>query len=100
MRLFLTNSQAFTDMKNTFRGGASNVVNDPHYEQMKKYPEVPHFVYAALFLISLALGMGLSYAGPDGYVLMPAWSILFFTIFGVFMAVIISFIYATTGMSD
>jgi hypothetical protein len=41
--------------------------------------EVPQWVYGALFLVSIAVGIGCSYAGPGGVVLMPAWSIIFFT---------------------
>lgn len=41
--------------------------------------EVPQWVYAVLFLVSLGVGIGCSYAGPGGTVLIPAWSILFFT---------------------
>jgi hypothetical protein len=41
--------------------------------------EVPQWVYAALFFASIGVGIGCSYAGPHGTVLMPAWSILYFT---------------------
>lgn len=72
----------------------NNDIDDPHYKrsfalllccpnhdraytEMKKYPEVPQWVYGSLFLVCLALSIGLSYAGPKGVVLIPAWSILF-----------------------
>jgi hypothetical protein len=41
--------------------------------------EVPQWAYGALFLVSLGVGIGCSYAGPHGIVLIPAWSIIFFT---------------------
>lgn len=46
---------------------------------MQKYPEVPQWVYGLVFVIALGVGIGCSYAGPGGVVLMPVWSILFFT---------------------
>ncbi|PPQ78625.1 hypothetical protein CVT25_010589 [Psilocybe cyanescens] len=53
-------------------------VDDPHYNA-----EVPQWVYGLLFLVSLAVGIGCSYAGPHGTVLIPAWSIIFFTRFSI-----------------
>lgn len=41
--------------------------------------EVPQWAYGLLFFVSLAVGIGCSYAGPHGTVLIPAWSIIFFT---------------------
>jgi hypothetical protein len=41
--------------------------------------EVPQWVYGVLFLVSLGVSIGCSYAGPHGTVLIPAWSIIFFT---------------------
>jgi hypothetical protein len=41
--------------------------------------EVPQWVYALLFFVSIGVGIGCSYAGPHETVLMPAWSIIFFT---------------------
>ncbi|TFK37910.1 OPT oligopeptide transporter protein-domain-containing protein [Crucibulum laeve] len=74
-------------------------VDDPHYKEMQKYPEVPQWVYGVLFLTSLGVGIGCSYAGPKGTVLIPAWSILFFTAFSCLIAVVLGFITATTGFS-
>ncbi|KAF4574269.1 hypothetical protein EYR36_005602 [Pleurotus pulmonarius] len=72
-------------------------IDDPHYQAMRKYPEVPQWIYGCLFLISLGIGIGCSYA--SGTVLMPAWSILIFTVFSILMAIILGFITATTGFS-
>ncbi|KAG9219680.1 hypothetical protein CCMSSC00406_0005998 [Pleurotus cornucopiae] len=72
-------------------------IDDPHYQEMRKYPEVPQWVYGSLFLLSLGIGIGCSYA--SGTVLMPAWSILIFTVFSILMAIILGFISATTGFS-
>ncbi|KAJ7650709.1 OPT oligopeptide transporter protein-domain-containing protein [Roridomyces roridus] len=88
---------AFGGMRFLKRGHAD--VDDPHYKEMQKYPEVPQWVYAALFLVSIGVGIGCSYAGPNGTVLMPAWSIIFFTFFSAIISVVLGFITATTGFN-
>ncbi|KAJ7067083.1 OPT superfamily oligopeptide transporter [Mycena amicta] len=80
---------AFGGMRFMKRGHAD--VNDPHYKEMQKYPEVPQWAYLALFLVSLAVGIGCSYAGPNGTVLMPAWSIIYFTLFSAIISVVLGF---------
>ena len=49
------------------------------YEAMKKYKEVPQWAYALVFVVSIALSIGLGYAGPNGFVLIPAWSVILFS---------------------
>ncbi|PBK64499.1 OPT oligopeptide transporter [Armillaria solidipes] len=88
---------AFGGLRFLKRGHAD--VDDPHYNEMKKYKEVPQWVYAALFVVSLGVAIGTSYAGPGGYVLIPAWSVIFFTVFSFFMATLLGFITATTGFN-
>ncbi|KAF7307796.1 OPT oligopeptide transporter [Mycena kentingensis (nom. inval.)] len=88
---------AFGGLRFLKRGHAD--VDDPHYKEMQKYPEVPQWVYATLFVVSLAVGIGCSYAGPHGTVLMPAWGILYFTFFSCIISVVLGFITATTGFS-
>ncbi|KAJ7164028.1 OPT oligopeptide transporter [Mycena crocata] len=88
---------AFGGLRFLKRGHAE--VDDPHYKEMQKYPEVPQWVYAALFLVSIGVGIGCSYAGPGGTVLMPAWSILYFTFFSAIISVVLGFITATTGFN-
>ncbi|KZV85364.1 OPT superfamily oligopeptide transporter [Exidia glandulosa HHB12029] len=72
-------------------------IDDPHYIEMKKYKEVPQWWYLSLFLVSLGVGIGCSYSAK--IVLMPAWSIIVFTILSAFLAVFLGFITATTGFS-
>jgi hypothetical protein len=88
---------AFGGLRFLKRGHAD--VEDPHYKEMQKYPEVPQWVYAVLFFVSIAVGIGCSYAGPGGTVLMPAWSIIFFTFFSAIISVVLGFITATTGFN-
>ncbi|KAF8962606.1 OPT oligopeptide transporter [Flammula alnicola] len=88
---------AFGGMRFLKRGHAD--IDDPHYKEMQKYPEVPQWAYGVLFLASLGVGIGCSYAGPHGTVLIPAWSIIFFTILSTFIAIVLGFITATTGFN-
>ncbi|KAJ7816982.1 OPT oligopeptide transporter [Mycena olivaceomarginata] len=57
-------SLAFGGLRFLKRGHAE--VDDPHYKEMQKYPEVPQWVYALLFFVSIGVGIGCSYAGPHG----------------------------------
>ncbi|KAJ3474399.1 hypothetical protein NLI96_g12479 [Meripilus lineatus] len=87
------------DLKRAFGGlrflkGAQDI-DDPHYQQMKKYPEVPQWWYLLLFIISLGVGIGCSYT--TGEALLPWWSILLFTALSCLIAVCLGFIAATTG---
>ncbi|KAG7452993.1 OPT oligopeptide transporter [Guyanagaster necrorhizus] len=88
---------AFGGFRFLKRGHAD--IDDPHYNEMKKYKEVPQWVYGVLFLVSIGVAIGTAYAGPGGYVLIPAWSIIFFTVFSFFMATLLGFITATTGFN-
>lgn len=70
-------------------------IDDAHYKEMKKYPEVPQWWYLALFVASLAVGIGCSYATPEP--LMPWWSVILFTAISALIAICLGFITATTG---
>ncbi|KIJ69505.1 hypothetical protein HYDPIDRAFT_24340 [Hydnomerulius pinastri MD-312] len=68
--------------------------DDVHYQKMKAYKEVPQSWYAAVFLVSLALAIGMAYV--DIHTL-PWWSVIVFTIIAFIFAVILGFICAVTG---
>ncbi|THH21358.1 hypothetical protein EW146_g177 [Bondarzewia mesenterica] len=91
----------WADLRRAFGGmrllRTDTEIDDPHYQQMKKYREVPQWWYLTLFLISLGVGIGCSYASNT--VLMPGWSILFFTFLSAVIAVALGFITATTGFN-
>ncbi|KAI0674129.1 OPT oligopeptide transporter [Trametes maxima] len=70
-------------------------IDDPHFQKMKAYKEVPQWWYLTVFVISLAIGIGCSY--DHGQWLLPAWSIIMFTAISCAIAICIGFIYATTG---
>ncbi|KAJ7352622.1 OPT oligopeptide transporter [Mycena albidolilacea] len=75
---------AFGGLRFLKRGHAE--VDDPHYKA-----EVPQWVYALLFFVSIGVVIGCSYAGPHGKVLMPAWYIIFFTVFSSIISVSLGF---------
>ncbi|KAJ7771898.1 OPT superfamily oligopeptide transporter [Mycena olivaceomarginata] len=88
---------AFGGIRFLKRGHAE--VDDPHYKEMQKYhtesysvgSEIPQWVYALLFFVSIGVVIGRSYAGPHGKVLMPAWYIIFFTVFSAIISVFLGF---------
>ncbi|KAI0266794.1 OPT oligopeptide transporter [Gloeopeniophorella convolvens] len=77
----------------------SQDIDDPHYNEMKKYREVPMWWYLALFVASLAVGIGCSYASGHGVVLMPWWSVILFTALSAFISIFLGFMTATTGFN-
>ncbi|KAL4253651.1 oligopeptide OPT transporter family protein [Abortiporus biennis] len=87
------------DLKRAFGGfrflKGQQDIDDPHYQEMRKYPEVPQWWYMLLFVISLGVGIGCSYT--TGEALLPWWSIIFFTFLSCIIAVCLGFITATTG---
>ncbi|KAK7435512.1 hypothetical protein VKT23_019634 [Stygiomarasmius scandens] len=89
--------KAFGGMAFLKRGHAD--IDDPHYQEMKKYPEVPQYVYGLVFLISIGVGIGCSYATPNGVVLIPGWSVVLFTAFAFVISVFLGFVTATTGFN-
>ncbi|THU77231.1 OPT oligopeptide transporter [Dendrothele bispora CBS 962.96] len=89
--------KAFGGMAFLKRGHAD--IDDPHYKEMQKYPEVPQYVYGLVFLISIAIGIGCSYATPTGVVLIPGWSVVLFTAFAFIISIFLGFVTATTGFN-
>ncbi|KAI0330064.1 OPT oligopeptide transporter [Cubamyces sp. BRFM 1775] len=89
----------WSDLKKAFGGmrflKSGQDIDDPHYQQMKKYKEVPQWWYLLLFVASLAIGIGCSY--NHGEWLLPAWSVILFTFISSVLAVCLGFIAATTG---
>ncbi|OJT14828.1 Oligopeptide transporter 1 [Trametes pubescens] len=87
------------DLKRAFGGmrflKSNQDIDDPHFQEMKKYKEVPQWWYMLLFVGSLAIGIGCSY--NHGEWLLPAWSVLLFTVISCCIAICIGFIAATTG---
>ncbi|CAL1709266.1 unnamed protein product [Somion occarium] len=72
-------------------------IDDPHYQQMKKYPEVPQWWYLLVLVLSVAVGIGCSYT--TGEALLPWWSVILFTVLSFVIAICLGFISATTGFT-
>ncbi|KAH8083293.1 OPT oligopeptide transporter [Cristinia sonorae] len=89
------------DLKQAFGGlrflRGDDTIDDPHYQLMRKYPEVPQWWYLVLFLVSLGVGIGCSYT--TGEALLPWWSVVLFTAISCLIAVCLGFITATTGFN-
>jgi len=65
---------------------------------MKKYREVPQWWYLSLYVISLAVGIGCSYS--TDFVLMPAWSIILFSVISAFLSIFLGFSASTCSSSS
>ncbi|GJE86746.1 OPT oligopeptide transporter [Phanerochaete sordida] len=89
----------WNDLKAAFSGfkflKGNQEIDDAHYREMKKYPEVPQWWYGLLFIASLAVGIGCSYTTSTP--LMPWWSVILFTAISAVIAICLGFIAATTG---
>ncbi|KAA1476039.1 OPT oligopeptide transporter [Dentipellis sp. KUC8613] len=100
VHVFLWHWKELREAFGGFRFLANNAaIDDPHYNVMKKYKEVPQWWYLTLLVLSLAVGIICSYTGGSGVVLIPWWSILLFTAISAFIAICLGFISATTGFN-
>ncbi|KZT33595.1 OPT superfamily oligopeptide transporter [Sistotremastrum suecicum HHB10207 ss-3] len=90
--------EAFGGMK-WLRRGVDQDIQDPHFEKMKVYKEVPQWWYISLLFGALAVAIGCNYGNGSGHPLMPWWSALLFTALSAFFAIFLGFITATTGFS-
>ncbi|GAA6039532.1 hypothetical protein JCM8097_008371 [Rhodosporidiobolus ruineniae] len=53
------------EIKEAFQAFRTRSINDPHYEKMKRYKEVPSWVYGAIVLGSFAMAMATCYTGDS-----------------------------------
>ncbi|KAF5365456.1 hypothetical protein D9758_010828 [Tetrapyrgos nigripes] len=67
---------------------------DPHYRKMKVYKEITNWAYFGIFVVCLALAIGLAYAAESG---LPAWALIIAVIFAWGFTPIIGTLYATVG---
>ncbi|KAF5349434.1 hypothetical protein D9758_014623 [Tetrapyrgos nigripes] len=67
---------------------------DPHYRKMKVYKEITNWAYFGIFVVCLALAIGLAYAAKSG---LPAWALIIAVIFAWGFTPIIGTLYATVG---
>ena len=84
----------FKDVYNVIRSVRKEECQDVHYQKMKVYKEVPFWWFAALFVVTFALGLGLLYAAKSG---LPWWGFIVALIFSTAFVPILGTLYATVG---
>ncbi|KAF7964488.1 hypothetical protein HWV62_6985, partial [Athelia sp. TMB] len=67
---------------------------DPHYQKMKVYKEVPWYWYTAVFVICFAMALGTSYGAKSG---MPWWALIVALIITTVFLPVIGTLYCTVG---
>ncbi|BGP54983.1 hypothetical protein JCM8202v2_002571 [Rhodotorula sphaerocarpa] len=79
---------------NAVRQFRTRQINDPHYQKMLVYKEVPMYIYGAIILISFAMAMATCYTGHSQ---LPWWALIVAIILAFFMFPFVCVIYAITG---
>ncbi|CAK5280284.1 unnamed protein product [Mycena citricolor] len=73
------------------KSSRSDGCDDPHYQKMKVYKEVPFWWYAAIFIASLAIGLATNYTAHSQ---LPWWGFFIAVGFAALFLPIISTLYA------
>ncbi|KAF8992748.1 oligopeptide transporter [Cyathus striatus] len=68
--------------------------DDPHYQKMKIYREISNWWYFAIFIGTIAMALGTTYAAKSG---LPWWGLFVSIIFAWLFIPIIGTLYATVG---
>ncbi|GAA5838052.1 hypothetical protein JCM11251_006835 [Rhodosporidiobolus azoricus] len=79
---------------NAVKGFRTRTIDDPHYQVMRKYAEVPMWVYGAIMLASFAMAMATCYTGGSQ---LPWWALIVAFILSIFVFPFVCVIYAITG---
>ncbi|GAA5886511.1 hypothetical protein JCM6882_001666 [Rhodosporidiobolus microsporus] len=79
---------------NAVKGFRDRSIPDPHYQVMRKYAEVPMWVYGGIMLASFAMAMATCYTGGSQ---LPWWALIVAFILSIFMFPFVCVIYAITG---
>ncbi|GAA5866212.1 hypothetical protein JCM8547_007204 [Rhodosporidiobolus lusitaniae] len=79
---------------NAIKGFRDRSIPDPHYQSMRKYKEVPMWVYGAIMLGSFAMAMATCYTGHSQ---LPWWALIVAFLLSIFMFPFVCVIYAITG---
>ncbi|KAJ7574141.1 OPT oligopeptide transporter [Mycena floridula] len=67
---------------------------DPHYRKMKVYKEISDWVYFGVFVVTLGIAIGTTYAAKSG---LPAWATIISVLFGWIFVPVIGTLYCTVG---
>ncbi|EIN08007.1 OPT oligopeptide transporter [Punctularia strigosozonata HHB-11173 SS5] len=70
--------------------------DDPHYQKMKVYKEVPWYWYVAIFVATIAMALATSYTAHSG---LPWWGLFVALIFATAFVPVIGTLYCTVGYS-
>ncbi|GAA5835259.1 hypothetical protein JCM11251_006662 [Rhodosporidiobolus azoricus] len=79
---------------NAIKGFRDRSIPDPHYQAMRKYAEVPMWVYGGIMLVSFAMAMATCYTGHSQ---LPWWALIVALLLAMFMFPFVCVIYAITG---
>ncbi|TKA53580.1 hypothetical protein B0A53_03871 [Rhodotorula sp. CCFEE 5036] len=79
---------------NAIRQFKTRQIDDPHYQKMLVYKEVPMYVYGGIILLSFAMAMATCYTGNSQ---LPWWALIVAIILAAFMFPFVCVIYAITG---
>ncbi|KAJ7606213.1 OPT oligopeptide transporter [Roridomyces roridus] len=82
-----------SDVWKIIRAGREGI-DDPHFEKMKKYPELSNWIYLGVFVVCFGVAVGTSYGAHSQ---LPGWATLIALIFGFIMLPVIGTLYATVG---
>ncbi|KAL0953014.1 hypothetical protein HGRIS_007218 [Hohenbuehelia grisea] len=84
------------DILQVIKNYRNNENDDPHYEKMKVYPEVPMWWYGVIFVSSFAMAMATIYTGHSG---LPWWGLIVGIIISAIFLPFVLTVYAITGFS-
>ncbi|GJN93053.1 hypothetical protein Rhopal_006098-T1 [Rhodotorula paludigena] len=79
---------------NAIKGFRTRSIEDPHYQKMLVYKEVPMYVYGGIILASFAMAMATCYTGHSQ---LPWWGLIVAILLAFFMFPFVCVIYAITG---
>ncbi|GAA6013368.1 hypothetical protein JCM10207_000871 [Rhodosporidiobolus poonsookiae] len=79
---------------NAVKGFRERSIPDPHYQAMRKYKEVPQWVYGGIMLGTFAMAMATAYTGHSQ---LPWWALIVALLLSMFMFPFVCVIYAITG---
>ncbi|BGP19367.1 hypothetical protein JCM10213v2_007456 [Rhodosporidiobolus nylandii] len=81
-------------MLNAVKAFRTRSIDDPHFQSMRKYAEVPMWVYGAIMLGSFAMAMATCYTSSSQ---LPWWALIVAFLLSIFMFPFVCVIYAIAG---
>ncbi|KZP29051.1 OPT oligopeptide transporter [Athelia psychrophila] len=84
----------FKDIWAVVKSARTEECQDPHYQKMKVYKEVPWYWYGITFLACFAMALGTSYGANSG---MPWWALIISLIITAVFLPIIGTLFCTVG---